>query len=102
MRRIEFNNDAYQSCVHTIDGIEIKIVLAWNDTARIWALELYDNVSGELLLGGGAITSGVNLFKIVPPYTLFCIYLSSTGFVVDPKRNNLSSGYLYIGTQDEL
>ena len=102
IRRITLNNDPYQSFLHTILGREYKLVLAWNGTNNYWALDVYDNVTGDLLQGGSAIVAGLNLIAFTSPYTLFATFLTKQGILSDPTRFDLELGFLYTGDIDAL
>ena len=96
MRKLTLTGEPYQSFLHTLAGTELKIVLAWNNTAKLWAMDIYDSVTGNLLHGGAAITSGVNILQITPPYNLFAVFLNKQGLVSDAKRDTLATGFLYL------
>lgn len=102
MRQLDLTGDAYQSFLHNLDGIELHFVIAWNETAQMWALDIYDYVSGDLLHGGAAIVSGPNILQITPNYNLFALFLNRQGVIADPKRDTLASGILYLGVKSEL
>jgi len=102
VRQIALTNNPHQSFVFTLNDKEIRIVITWNGVNSFWAFDLYDNNTGELLLGGGAIVSGVNMFIGVPDYNMHGYFLTKEGIIKDPTRNELIYGYLYIGDPDAV
>jgi len=97
MRQISLTNNPYQSFVFTLNDLELRIIISWNDTASKWAFDLYNNNSGDLILGGGAIVSGVNIFEGAYPYDLEAYFITKQGVIKDPTRDELFYGYLFVG-----